>query len=98
LPAGSTITVGSALPELLGSVDVVGPGVGQLTISGGESSSIFRVGPGASASISGLTVANGLCTGGGCGIANIGTLALEQRHDRPLDPAGEQRARRRRRR
>jgi hypothetical protein len=75
LPAGSTVTVGSTLPELLGSIDVVGPGASQLTISGGESTSIFRVGPVASASISGLTIADGLCTLG-CGINNIGTLDL----------------------
>jgi hypothetical protein len=75
LPAGNTITVGSTLPELLGNVEVAGPGASQLTISGGGSSSIFRVGPVASASISGLTIADGACTLG-CGINNIGTLDL----------------------
>jgi hypothetical protein len=76
LPAGSTITVGSTLPGVSSGVDVVGPGASQLTISGGESSSIFQVGPVASASISGLTIANSLCTLG-CGINNVGTLNLD---------------------
>ena len=80
-----TITLNSPVPAITGYLNLVGPGAGSLTISGGGSSgigSVFVLNPGAVAAIYGLTIANGLapvgnaCSGGGGGICNQGSLTV----------------------
>ena len=73
----STITLTSALPAITGNVTITGPGANLLTVSGGNSSlvgSVFVVNSGVTASLSGLTIANGNSPGGG--IFNNGTLTV----------------------
>ncbi len=74
-----TITLGSALPQINGQVNIIGPGASTLTVSGGNSAtvgSIFEVNAGAQATFSGLTIAEGNTTVYGGGIFNRGTLAV----------------------
>ncbi len=64
LPAGSTITLNTALPEINGSLTINGPGSNLLTVmrsTAGATPSfrIFRINSGATATISGLTITNG---------------------------------------
>jgi CSLREA domain-containing protein len=69
-----TITLTSALPTLTGNIGITGPGANVLTVSGDNSYRVFTV-RGATASISGLTIANGYYYDGG-GIWNNGTLTV----------------------
>ncbi len=76
-----TITLSSAsLSPFIGQVDIIGPGAGSLTVSGGNSSTVgdvFTVDAGATVWLSGLTIANGDNTSsGGGGISNSGTLTI----------------------
>jgi len=79
------INLSSALPSIGGNLDLVGPGAGNLTVSGGGSQnnvgSIFSVSPlnsYASAAFSGLTISNGYTINnmGGGGINAAGTVTL----------------------
>jgi hypothetical protein len=79
------ISLHSALPHLRGSIALVGPGTGSLTVQrdhGAESFSIFTVDAGAAVGISDLTITGGQndgtagSSGNGGGIANYGTLVL----------------------
>ena len=72
---GSTITLSSVLP-INQNVSIVGLGAANLTVSGGGTVGVFSVTTGVTASISGLTIANGHVTGNGGGIDNAGTLTL----------------------
>jgi CSLREA domain-containing protein len=83
VPAGSTITLGSALPIIASDLDIQGPGAGQLTVSGNDAVRVFDVDSGHTDSITGLTIADGRC-GSSCsngavggGIQNRGTLTLD---------------------
>jgi CSLREA domain-containing protein len=83
-----TIVVGAgtagdiALPTIDGQVNIIGPGANQLTVSGNHDTnlgSVFIINSGATATLYGLTIANGLTTSGtfgGGGIYNDGTLTL----------------------
>ncbi len=89
LPAGAAHTIdlttiadstsgGSAF--LLGSMTIQGPGANLLTLRRGGTTDyrLFRVGSGATVTISGLTISNGyLSTNMGGGIWNQGTLTLQ---------------------
>jgi len=76
LPAPSTITVATALPTILQNLTIEGPGSSALTVSGGNTTNVFRSQVGTD-TISGLTVANAACLSG-CGLVNAGsTLLLE---------------------
>ncbi|MGA2352556.1 MAG: choice-of-anchor Q domain-containing protein [Terracidiphilus sp.] len=69
----------SSTLEIGTDVNIPGPGANQLTINGGGPSSnfsVFTVDSGVTASISGLTIANGNSSGSGGGIDNNGTLAV----------------------
>ena len=82
-----TIDLQSPLPDLNNTIAVQGPGAGSLTIQREStvtfSSAIVTVDPGQSASLSGLTIANGnnltvpgSTVGNGGGIANFGVLTV----------------------
>ena len=78
--AGQTITLGSGPIEINHNVTIIGPGANVLTVSGTDNTEIFKVDPGATASISGVTLANGFLnqysSGQGGAIDNAGTLNL----------------------
>ena len=77
---GQTITVGSGPIVINHNVTITGPGANDLTISGTDNTEIFKVDPGATVSISGVTLANGFqnqySSGQGGAIDNAGTLNL----------------------
>ncbi len=79
--AGQTITLTSGVLALANDLTITGPGANELTVSGNQSSPVFRVSPGATDSISGLTISNGnnsSIAGIGGGIINSGTLTLSE--------------------
>lgn len=73
-----TITLAAALPAITGNTAITGPGTNLLTISGNNAVQVFTVNAGATATISGLTIANGWATGyaNGAGISNAGSLTI----------------------
>ena len=74
-----TITLGSPLPAITGTVVLVGPGANQLTVSGNNNvsvGSVFSVSSGANAVLHGLTIANGYSSVYGGGVNNAGTVRL----------------------
>jgi hypothetical protein len=83
---GQTITLNASLQIEPGSgqssddVSIVGPGAGELTISGAGQYQVFQVGslvgPYSTASISGLTIKNGYTVLGGAAIHNNGNLTV----------------------
>lgn len=76
-----TITLVSVLPPIVDDVSIIGPGADLLTVSGNQDHRVFQIALGATVSISGLTIADGLVTSvtgtSGAGISNRGTLNLE---------------------
>ncbi len=76
--AYGTIKLTSGPLQVATSVDIKGPGAKDVTVSGDKQSSIFDVQNGVTATISGLTVTDGLSnlTAGGGGIVNYGNLTL----------------------
>ncbi len=73
LSAYSVATNGTL--TLTGNMQIVGPGAGLLSIDGGSAAQVFAVNSGVTASLSGLTIANGYTSTGG-GINNAGTLTV----------------------
>ena len=77
---GQTITLGSGPIVINHNLTITGPGANDLTISGTDNTEIFKVDPGATVSISGVTLANGFqnqySSGQGGAIDNAGTLNL----------------------
>src|SRR5262249_25064397 len=79
-----TTTLNRALPNLTHNISITGPGANLLTVAGGAGGgaderfyfSVFTVPAGATVSISGLTIANGVALYLGGGIYNSGTLTL----------------------
>ena len=75
-----TLTAGTLTLSNSGSTSVAkaiqGPGAASLLISGNNVAGVFSVTAGVTASISGLTITQGLSTGGGAAIDNFGTLTL----------------------
>ncbi len=55
---------------------ILGPGASKLSISGGDAGGVFTVGSGVTASITGLTITDGLASSAGGAIDNSGTLSL----------------------
>ena len=81
--SGLTGTITLANGELIiddlsgGALTINGPGADQLTINGNQGSRIVQITSTSTATISGLTIANGRVSGGfGGGILNLGTLTL----------------------
>jgi predicted outer membrane repeat protein len=72
----------TALPQITGALNLVGPGANLLTVSGDSSAvvgSIFNVGSNSAASLFGMTIANGYETGGngsGGGLLTDGTVTV----------------------
>jgi CSLREA domain-containing protein len=84
-PGADTITItfavsgtislnGTQLPAITGDLTIIGPSAG-LTIDAHGASGILQVSAGATVSLSGVTLAHGTATDGGC-VYNAGTLTL----------------------
>jgi autotransporter-associated beta strand protein len=71
-----TITLTGPELDITNSMTITGPGASTLTVSGNNASRVFSINSGVTASISGLTIANGK-VGKGAGILNGGTLILQ---------------------
>ncbi len=78
-----TINLSGSLPLLTSSTSVNGPGESVIAVSGGGLGTVFSVGPGVTALISGLTIEDGnsfglfdFNTGEAGGIDNLGNLTL----------------------
>ncbi len=78
--AYGTITLTSGPLQVATNVDIKGPGSNKVTVSGDDKSTVFDVQSGVTATISGLTITDGLYSQpygfGGGGIANYGTLSV----------------------
>ena len=84
ITATGTIGLTSSLPAITSNIEIDGPGTDQLDVHRQEGSGPFRiiaVSSGDTATISDLTISNGLLTNigaAGAGIQNGGTLTLDQ--------------------
>jgi hypothetical protein len=74
---GKTITLTSGQLTVTKSIDILGLGRDELTISGDNASGVFAVASGSTVSIDQLKIANGLADQG-AGIDNFGTLTVSQ--------------------
>ncbi|MHB1559522.1 MAG: beta strand repeat-containing protein [Isosphaeraceae bacterium] len=82
--AYGTITLTGSPLQVPNGVDVNGPGPGEVTVSGDNKSTVFEIGRGVTASISGLTITDGVASvvnsygfvAGGGGIYSLGNLTL----------------------
>jgi hypothetical protein len=73
------ITLTSGQLNITDSVNILGPGSNQLTISGNNASRVFAIAPGSgNVTIYGLTVANGRADGTAPGIASVGGGILNE--------------------
>ena len=72
----SPIVLTTGALDLTQDIKIVGPGPGELTISGNSASTILSVASGVNAKISGLTLANGKSESSAGGIFNLGHLTL----------------------
>src|SRR5262249_33225356 len=72
---GQTIALTSGQLNVSQNITITGLGAKELTVSGSGARRVFAVSGGVTASISGLTIANGLADQGG-GVSNSGTLSL----------------------
>gem|GEM_PF-918063 len=75
LPNPSTITLGATL-ALTQSITIAGPTGSSVAISGNNAVQVFSVASEVTASISGVTIQNGLAGNLGGGVGNSGTLTL----------------------
>ncbi|HXQ76347.1 MAG TPA: choice-of-anchor Q domain-containing protein [Acidimicrobiales bacterium] len=83
-PPGSPILLTSGPITISKNLTISGPGANQLAVSGGNTSQVFIVDAGVTATISGITVEDGAanayclagCSSSGGGIDNSGTLTL----------------------
>ena len=71
----SPITLVNGVLNIATDLDIEGPGANNLTITGNNTSGIFSVAGGTTATIAGLTLTNGISGTGGA-ILNAGTLTL----------------------
>lgn len=77
ITATGTIMLGAALPTLVQSVDIVGPGPESLTLSGNNAVRVISVTTGINVSLSNIALANGNASAeNGGAIYNRGTLTL----------------------
>ena len=73
--AGGVIALASPLPVISRNVQILGPGANNLTVSGNDANRVFDVAFGSTATIAGVTIADGSSADGG-GILNDGTLTV----------------------
>jgi hypothetical protein len=73
--ATGTITLTSTL-QINKNLTITGPGAAQLTVSGDNAHRVFTFGAGVTASLSGLTIADGSAANGGGIYKTIGTLTI----------------------
>jgi hypothetical protein len=84
-PTQAAITLGGSELELSSSVTITGPGAGQLAVSGNRASRVFAIDSSVTATVTGLTIANGdapdtaLDRGDGGGIENGFSRSLGER-------------------
>src|SRR6185369_8730758 len=69
-----TIALTSGQLSITDDLTIDGPGADALAVSGNHQSRIFRVSGGATVSIAGLTITDGMATGDGGGILNTGSI------------------------
>jgi hypothetical protein len=69
------IGLANTLPEISSDVQILGPDANNLTVSGNDANTVFVVKPGVTATVAGLTIADGSSSKGG-GILNEGTLTV----------------------
>ena len=72
----SPIVISNAELTISQNLKIIGPGPGELSIDAENSSTVFHVSSGVSATISGLTVTGGTTGGAGGGLVNEGELKL----------------------
>ena len=70
-----TITLTTGTLTITKSLTISGPGASDLAVSGNNAVQVFAVNSGATVAISGLTIENGVASGGG-GISNLGILTV----------------------
>jgi hypothetical protein len=73
---GTIVLTQGVLTLSAGNTSIKGPGASTLSVSGGGVSSVFQVNSKVTASISGLTITDGLASISGGGINNLGTLTV----------------------
>lgn len=77
LPPASVITLTSGEIAINVNLSINGPGAGNLTVSGNDSSRVFNISHGANVTINHITIANGRVTNNqGGGIRNAGQLTI----------------------
>ena len=76
--AGQTITLSSGQLVVPRSLTIDGSAASTMTVSGADSSRVFEVAPGASATITDLVIRDGAAGPRGGGVLNNGTLTLER--------------------
>jgi len=72
---GTIILTGGTL-TISKSLTISGPGASDLAVSGNNATQVFVVNSGATVTISGLTIENGVASDGGGGISNLGILTV----------------------
>jgi len=70
------IDLASPLPAINRDVQILGPGANNLTVSGNDASQVFYVSGGVTATIAGLTIADGYSSSDGGGVENYGALTI----------------------
>jgi hypothetical protein len=75
---GQTIALMSGELLLTKNLDIEGPGATKLTITAHLASRVFDITSGVTATLAGLTIADGSSLGGGAGIDNFGTLTVSE--------------------
>jgi predicted outer membrane repeat protein len=71
-----TITLTTGSLEISENLSIEGPGAGVITVSGNKQFEVFRIDSSVTASILGLTIANGFSGDFAGGIGNLGTLTV----------------------
>ncbi len=75
--ASGLIRLTSPLPAISSDVQILGPGASNLTVSGNHATTVFVVNQGVTATIAGLTIADGYSDSGAAGgIYNLGALTV----------------------
>jgi hypothetical protein len=72
-----TITLTSGELDVTGDLTIQGPGEHRLTVSGNHASRIFDISSGATATITGMTMTDGLANGSALGFASSGGAILD---------------------